>query len=83
MNAVTQSNIDMLLTMLTSNRRWVRAKAIYFVERQLSSAVDMAIIEEILNGLRKPDNHLTEDAKGLSAVLEQCLSGTEPRVRAP
>lgn len=67
--------------MLMSDRRWVRAKAIYFVEQQLSSSVDRAVVEEILSGLRSPSNHLTDDTKGLSAVLERYLSGAESQAQ--
>ena len=82
MNSATRSNIDAVVSMLTSNRRWLRAKAIYFVEQQLSCSVDRAIIEEILTGLRSPDNHLTHDTKGLSSVLEKYLSEVKSQAQA-
>lgn len=82
MNSSTRSDIDALVSMLTSDRRWLRAKAIYFVEQHLSSSVDRVVIEEILNGLRRPGNHLGEDTQGLSGVLEQYLSGERPSLPA-
>lgn len=77
MNSVTRSNIDILLAMLTNNRHWVRAKAIYFVEQQLSGSVDRSILQEIQSGLQSKGKELPEDTKGLSAVLDELLSKPE------
>jgi hypothetical protein len=73
-NPTSQSNIEVLLAMLRNERRWVRARAIYFVEQQLSSSVGKGIIQEIHSGLNNTDKELPEDTRGLSAVLEEFLS---------
>ena len=76
MDKSLSTDFNLLVRMLLSDEDWIRSRAIYFVEQQLSPSVDKAVIRELIANIEAPRRRAPKETRELLHVLQQFLDQT-------